>query len=374
MKQLKAMTTVENIELGSDSLLSKFNVSHLMKGRDFEEVYFDSPYGRIQVIIQGRKGSTAFVTFHDLGLNGRVQFCGFFASEEMEKIMQHFCVYHITAPGQQENAQVIPADAKYPTMDEMADIVEYAIGYFKLNRVIGFGIGLGAHVIAKTAQFYSNRFTAIVTINCQPSACTWMEWANMKLMRFHLRHNTIDAAVVNSLLQYHLGYEVMNAKPDLVRLYSEYFEKSINPINFQRLLDSFASRTALTVDREDALECAVMNVVGDFSPHMDEVVEFNGRLNPQNSTFVKLADCGGLVLDEQPDKFAETLMYFLQGLGYVVNLSVSQFSLANRMHHRIMSERISSSINRNRSKTSFIPRRGISPDLFVDSAKIPKEV
>lgn len=368
--------TIENIELGSDTLLSKFNAGNLIKGKDYEEVHFDSPYGRVQVLIQGRKGKTPIATFHDLGLNGRVQFTGFFASEEMEKIMQHFCAYHITAPGQQEDACVIPADVKYPTMDELADIVEYAIGYFKLDRVIGFGVGMGAHVIAKTAQFYPHRFIAIVTINCQPSACTWMEWASNKLMKLFLRHNTMDSNVVNSLLNYHLGPEVITAKPDLARLYTEYFEKNVHPINFQRLADSFASRTGLIVDRENALECSVMNVVGDYSPHLDEAVEFNGRLNPENSTFVKLADCGGLVLDEQPDKFAETLMYFLQGLGYVVNLSVTQNSLANRMHHRIMSERVSSSLSRNRSKTTLATTRESPHDLQADdnSAKIPKEV
>jgi hypothetical protein len=32
--------------------------------------------------------------------------------------------------------------------------------------------------------------------------------------------------------------------------------------------------------------------------------------------FLKLADCGGMVLEEQPAKLAEALRYFLQGLGF----------------------------------------------------------
>ena len=60
----------------------------------------------------------------------------------------------------------------------------------------------------------------------------------------------------------------------------------------------------------------MLNITGDNSPHEDEVVETTGRLDPQKSSFVKFADCGGLVLEEQPAKVAEALRHFLQGLGY----------------------------------------------------------
>ena len=56
--------------------------------------------------------------------------------------------------------------------------------------------------------------------------------------------------------------------------------------------------------------------MGDHSPHDDDVVETNGRLDPTKSAFVKFADCGGLVLEEQPAKMAEAFRHFLQGLGY----------------------------------------------------------
>jgi hypothetical protein len=56
--------------------------------------------------------------------------------------------------------------------------------------------------------------------------------------------------------------------------------------------------------------------MGDHSPHEDDVVETNGRLDPTKSSFVKFADCGGMVLEEQPAKMSESLRHFLQGLGY----------------------------------------------------------
>lgn len=45
-------------------------------------------------------------------------------------------------------------------------------------------------------------------------------------------------------------------------------------------------------------------------------VEMNGRLNPTKATWMKMADCGGMILEEQPAKLAEAFKLFLQGMGY----------------------------------------------------------
>jgi len=70
--------------------------------------------------------------------------------------------------------------------------------------------------------------------------------------------------------------------------------------------------------------------MGDSTPHDDDVIDTNGRLDPTKSSLVKFSDCGGMVLEEQPAKMAEALRYFLQGIGYVPSLSVTHHSLSNR--------------------------------------------
>ncbi len=77
-------------------------------------------------------------------------------------------------------------------------------------------------------------------------------------------------------------------------------------------------------------KCSILNITGDSSPHEDEVVETNGRLDPTKSSFVKFGDCGGMVLEEQPAKVAEALRHYLQGLGYGRNfLNISQTNITN---------------------------------------------
>uniref|UniRef100_A0A6B0U0S8 Secreted protein n=1 Tax=Ixodes ricinus TaxID=34613 RepID=A0A6B0U0S8_IXORI len=61
--------------------------------------------------------------------------------------------------------------------------------------------------------------------------------------------------------------------------------------------------------------CTVMLVAGALSPHLDDTVNMNGRMDPTTSSWMKISDCG-MVLEEQPGKVSEAFRLFLQGLGY----------------------------------------------------------
>lgn len=83
----------------------------------------------------------------------------------------------------------------------------------------------------------------------------------------------------------------------------------------------------------------VINITGSLSPHSDDTVTLNGRLDPTNSTWMKVRPfqelsksfnliaeiCyrnsiqisdSAMVLEEQPGKLAEAFRLFLQGEGY----------------------------------------------------------
>ncbi|XP_048464491.1 protein NDRG3 [Rhincodon typus] len=52
-------------------------------------------------------------------------------------------------------------------------------------------------------------------------------------------------------------------------------------------------------------------------------VECNSRLNPTNTTLLKMADCGGLPQVVQPGKLTEAFKYFVQGMGYIPSVQLS---------------------------------------------------
>lgn len=86
---------------------------------------------------------------------------------------------------------------------------------------------------------------------------------------------------------------------DLVQVYKNYFERRVNPTNLALLIDSYVRRTDLNITRELdptrkkeglTLGVPVMNITGALSPHVDDTVTLNGRLDPMNSSWMKVRD------------------------------------------------------------------------------------
>ena len=63
----------------------------------------------------------------------------------------------------------------------------------------------------------------------------------------------------------------------------------------------------------------VLNVVGAYSPFVDETVTLNGKLNPSSTNWLKIQDCA-MVVEEQPSKVAEAFRLFMQGQGYCLKI------------------------------------------------------
>ena len=86
--------------------------------------------------------------------------------------------------------------------------------------------------------------------------------------------------------------------PRLVESYRQYFLKNLQPNNFLKILQSYNTRDTLKLARDIAangktiygsnrtLRMACLNMVGEFSPHVDLTVDFNGRLDPEKCTWM----------------------------------------------------------------------------------------
>jgi hypothetical protein len=94
-----------------------------------------------------------------------------------------------------------------------------------------------------------------------------------------------------------------------------------------------------------------MNITGSSSPHKDDVIDTNDRLDPSLTSYVEFADCGGAILDEQPAKLAESILLFLQGLGYSKRYFFSTHSTANRLAEQ------TAEYKRQHGSFSRVPRR-----------------
>lgn len=141
----------------------------------------NTDFGSIHVVHQGADHRTTpsrpvILTYHDLGLNHITNFQSFFGSPDMQLLLRSFSVLHVNAAGQEEGAASLPDRFCYPNMDQMAEQLEAVCQHFKVNTLIGFGVGLGANVLSRFALQRPKRVDGLFLINATAGPSSWTEW------------------------------------------------------------------------------------------------------------------------------------------------------------------------------------------------------
>ncbi|XP_013908875.1 PREDICTED: protein NDRG3 isoform X3 [Thamnophis sirtalis] len=309
-------------------LLNNKNSARNFQDFDCQEHDIETAYGVVHVTMRGTsKGNRPVIlTYHDIGLNHKSCFNTFFNFEDMQEITQHFAVCHVDAPGQQEGSPPFPSGYQYPSTDELAEMLPAVLMHLSLKSVIGIGVGAGAYILSKFALNHPDLVEGLVLINIDPCAKGWMDWAASKFSGW-------TTNIVDIVLAHHFGHEELQANLEIIQTYRLHIGQDINQENLQLFVTSYNSRRDLDIERPilgtneepaKTLKCPALLVVGDSSPAVEAVVECNSRLDPINTTLLKMADCGGLPQVVQPGKLTEAFKYFVQGMGYMPSASMTR--------------------------------------------------
>jgi len=321
------MSTGDDVELRNVALKSPLNRT-LVKDEAYVEEVVETENGTVTVAIKGDRSKPAILTYHDLGLNYISNFQALFNYPDMAEIVQSFCIFHINAPGQEEGAQILSEDFAYPSMNDLADQVNDIINHFAVVRYIGIGVGMGANVLMRHALKYPERVDSLMVVNGACSAPGWIEWGYQKRNVNHMRNHGITQAVLDYLMWHHFGASPEERAHDLVSVYRHYFNNDVQPKNLAKLTEQYIWRDAIDMERENnmdakgdtkTLKIPVLNVVGAYSPFVEETVQLNGKLNPANVNWLKIQD-SAMVIEEQPGKIAEAFRLFMQGQGYCLKI------------------------------------------------------
>ena len=97
-------------------------------------MYVPTNHGQVLVAHAGDRSKSALLTYHDLGLNYISNFQAFFNHPELREVLEHFCVFHVNAPGQEEGALPLPESFEYPTMEVLAEQVLDVINHFNIVK------------------------------------------------------------------------------------------------------------------------------------------------------------------------------------------------------------------------------------------------
>lgn len=302
----------------------------------------ETPYGPVSVSMVGtpRPGRPAILTFPDVGHTSASCFAPLFADAEMREMLRSFLVLHVEPPGMERGAPPYPPGYQYPSLDQLAEMLLCVLQPLHINTIIGIGVGAGAFILAKFGLLHPEAVEGLVLVNINPQAKGWMDWAAHKLSG--LTSSTTDMIMGHLFTQAELA-----AAPPHIQHLRQRLEAGTNS---GHLWSMYSSRGDLGLQRSGAgsLRCPVLLVVGDNSPHEDAVVECNAKLDPTQTSFLKMADGGGQPQISQPAKLTEAFKYFVQGMGY---LAASAMSRLSRSRTASVSSSTSGDGERGRSRT-----------------------
>jgi len=203
---------------------------------------------------------------------------------------------------------------------------------------------------------YPKMLDALILVNCSASAAGWIEWGYQKANVYYLRNRGMTTLTVDYLMWHHFGRNLDQYSTDLIMSYKQYFARLPNPKNLAGFIESYVKRTDLNLRRDGAtLDCPILQIVGAGSPHVEDMVDMNSKLDPSKSNWLKVSDSSGLVLEEKPDKVTEAIMLFLQGQGHFPSMSYLKW--------RQSQSRSNSIVNYSRSNSLYSPLDGSSSHI-----------
>jgi len=281
---------------------------------------------RVRVTVEGDpRAAASFLTMHDMGMTSESQFNTLINCELFDAIRTKFCLCHIAIPALEAGSAPVQAGC-YPTMDQMAEMIPFIIEKFKLRRIYLFGVGVGSNIFLRYALNDQSKVEGLIFANPLFSQQSWSGYLSDKLFGMV----GMIPACPDYLNDYHFNNDYnTEACVDVQQAHQATF-KSFDQANLRELINSVEKRTYINLVRTELGKSNVrvpsLLMVGDSSPFNDEAAELNSRLNPSITTFVKLQDCGSMILEQQPMKVAEALLLFLKGEGHFTNISILDIS------------------------------------------------
>jgi len=237
--------------------------------------------GDISVFIQGdterlREGVT-FLTVHDVGATYQT-WTDFCSHPSMEEIRRRSVFLHVAVTGQEPEAADLPAAFTFPTMAQLGMGLATVLDHFKVKMAVGLGDGAGANIVLRLAMSHSPRVHGVIAVN--PSSQR-------------------AAATIMAKMKESLG--------------AQESAGGLNQKNSARFCESYKKRSEILTELP-RIKCDVLLVAGTKSRNLLDAEALHRGISAGLCSIIKVEQVAEPLL-ETPEKTAEALLLFVQGLG-----------------------------------------------------------
>ncbi|VDM31358.1 unnamed protein product [Hydatigera taeniaeformis] len=284
----------------------------------------------------GRVGKdVAALTVHDLGCNHK-EFYEFVNNEHMSQLTQRVFWIHVEVPGQGDNMPDLPSDWKFPTMQKIAEGISELCDSLELKHVVVIGDGAGANIVARVAMAREDICLGAILIHCTGTTAGFMESLRDRVNSWKLNSIGMHPSVENYLVLHRFGvFVTATTEAELwgaIKNFLQSLRENINPKNLNKFIQAF-------------MVCPVLFITGSVASFNHTVYTlYNALMNalkdqPARKANVELLEIDGVanVMRESPEKVAESVQNFMQGLGVAggaVNRRLSSTGNVPRIRNR----------------------------------------
>eukprot|EP01130_Rhizamoeba_saxonica_P006600 TRINITY_DN2625_c1_g5_i1.p1 TRINITY_DN2625_c1_g5~~TRINITY_DN2625_c1_g5_i1.p1 ORF type:complete len:350 (+),score=87.40 TRINITY_DN2625_c1_g5_i1:33-1052(+) len=297
----------------------EITVTDFVKTTKVEQIlnqeYLATDSGQILITTMGNPNGFPMIAYHDIGLNHRTCFGGFFNYPEWKTLEHNFLIYCIDAPGQEDNAVAMDWNYEYPSFQQLVEQIDRVVDFYGISSFVGFGVGLGGTLLMNYAKRSKDTslVRGLIIANSTARKLGWLDAGYYKLVTNSLYWgNIIGDYVVKQFLNRYFGAEVQLNNPDLVALFRREIE-NIPPPNLYKILYAYLQRDELTPEDLQSINTEMLLFIGTESFYEDEMFYINEHCDNTRTTYLLFRGTGGLITEESPEKLTEPIRLWLLG-------------------------------------------------------------
>ncbi|KAH7644795.1 uncharacterized protein ZK1073.1 isoform X2 [Dermatophagoides farinae] len=269
--------------------------------------------GDVQVHIQGEldEKKAIFLTVHDIGFNHR-SMKDFVDLDCLSEIRMRSVFIHVDVPGQEDDAKDLE---HFPTIQQIGEeVLLKVLDELKIQLCVGIGDGAGANILARFGLAHPERILGLVLINLVSLGVGFLE--SIKEKFFSKRRSSQQLCPEEIVTMHKLGNTAGDGLKYLVDNYSSHIKK-INSTNLHRFMSAYMNRKEIV----DLGNLDILLVTGSKSPFAAGVEHIYTKCDKQKTSLLKVDNCVDVV-SQCPEKFAQSLLLFVKGLGFLTSLQL----------------------------------------------------
>eukprot|EP00088_Acartia_fossae_P013757 TRINITY_DN1727_c0_g1_i1.p1 TRINITY_DN1727_c0_g1~~TRINITY_DN1727_c0_g1_i1.p1 ORF type:complete len:330 (-),score=81.83 TRINITY_DN1727_c0_g1_i1:770-1759(-) len=243
--------------------------------------------GPISVYVQGdierMKDGPVIMTIHDVGssFHSMVEFSN---HADMQEVKSRCLFLHVSVYGQSHKASDLTHD--FPSLEKLSLNLVTVLDQMQIKNVVLIGDGAGANIALRFGLFHPTRTSGLILLQCSAGV------ANVSVME-----RLMDA---------------IRGKDSSVNV----DEPQLNQKNIHKYAEAYKARTSIIDDIADKVNFDVLLVNGSNSDVFEESSMIYSKIKPGLASIIKIDDVAD-PLKDAPEKVADPLILFVQGLGWM---------------------------------------------------------